>query len=1155
MLTYRHVGTYLGGRVPFVNTITDMQGAKTSDGYALYTVTQMGGGIASYRFSGADQLLQLTSTRAYAPSQSYLDTPGAALVQIGGKTAVFGTGLLNSVGTGFNLGNRGELGDQTALNGAGGLSADVTVLGSFQTPLGEFLFSARNNQTAFDTWRVNGDGSISHVDQGSLPWLPNQQGTEINDMLVAAIGDRNFMLSASSLGNYVSVQMIAGDGTLGQAQILWSDRGDGIAAPNHIGTVTVQGVTYLVVASGQSSSLTTMRIGYDGSLQPVDHVIDELTTRFSGASALETVMVDGRAYIFVGGRDDGISVFTVMPNGRLLHLATLADADDRSLADVAAISAVVIDGKIAVFVSSRTERGFTQFVFDPGQIGETRTAGAGEVDGTDRDDLLRAGEGTTVLRGGAGDDILIAGEASVELHGGDGADIFVPTAINGTITIGDFQLGTDRLDLSNLGMIRSVMQLGWSWRWDGIAILFGDTTIVIRTRDGTTLQSSDFTNALFPVAHYQPPQTPANLLGTDGDDTLTGGAGGAGIYGLAGQDLLTGGDGNDTLDGGLGNDTLIGGLGHDRLIGAAGNDRMLGGDGNDELRGGDGDDTLSGGTGDDSLFGYLGNDVIYGEDGDDHIEDWTGANRIWGGAGHDFIATGWGNDRIAGDGGNDTIRSGPGNDSIWGGDGDDSLIGGLGHDSITGGPGHDFLEGSDGNDTLDGSYGWDTLWGGLGNDRLFGGMGNDLLYGGMGYDIIFGGDGNDRIFGGAGNDSIAGGIGNDAIRGEDGNDVISGDAGADSIFGGLGNDTIHGNLDNDRLYGEAGHDLLIGGYGDDALWGQAGNDALHGGFGNDLLAGGDGNDRLYGDEGHDRMWGGTGNDRLEGGAGNDRLWGELGDDLLYGQRGNDILSGAAGNDRLYGNEDNDLLLGQDGHDLLDGGYGNDTIRGGTGNDTIRGGPGNDVLSGDAGNDRIFGSYGADWILGGAGNDALTGEQGYDSIAGGEGDDTIWGGTENDLLYGDAGDDSIFGGMGHDTLHGGLGNDHLGDTMGNNRLSGGMGNDTLIAGAGRDTLEGGAGYDSMTGGAGADLFLFDTRVSFDGAMDVITDFGNGFDRIDMRGLNLTFVGDAAFSGAGQVRSWAGPNGGFVAVDLNGDGNADLTISLGSHGAAAAGDFLL
>lgn len=79
----------------------------------------------------------------------------------------------------------------------------------------------------------------------------------------------------------------------------------------------------------------------------------------------------------------------------------------------------------------------------------------------------------------------------------------------------------------------------------------------------------------------------ATIVGTVGDDTLDGSAGGQVIVGREGDDLITGG-GSDVICGGDGDDTLISGGGGSKLFGGTGDDRLVGGSPRDWLIGGDG---------------------------------------------------------------------------------------------------------------------------------------------------------------------------------------------------------------------------------------------------------------------------------------------------------------------------------------------------------------------------------------------------------------------------------------------------------------------------------------------------------------------------------------------------------------------------------------
>lgn len=84
------------------------------------------------------------------------------------------------------------------------------------------------------------------------------------------------------------------------------------------------------------------------------------------------------------------------------------------------------------------------------------------------------------------------------------------------------------------------------------------------------------------------------------------------IIGTAGNDTITGGPGNDCICGGAGDDTIQGGRGNDRINGNEGNDVINGGKDQDILYGGKGNDILYGDLGDDKLFGDMGDDCLYG---------------------------------------------------------------------------------------------------------------------------------------------------------------------------------------------------------------------------------------------------------------------------------------------------------------------------------------------------------------------------------------------------------------------------------------------------------------------------------------------------------------------------------------------------------------
>ena len=350
--------------------------------------------------------------------------------------------------------------------------------------------------------------------------------------------------------------------------------------------------------------------------------------------------------------------------------------------------------------------------------------------------------------------------------------------------------------------------------------------------------------------------------------------------------------------------------------------------------------------------------------------------------------------------------------------------------------------------------------------------------------------GNDTVVNGG---TIAGdvdlGAGEDTYRGRgDGSvaGVIRGEGGQDTLIGSDADDVIAGGADFDTIRGRGGDDSLLAGT-------DSSGDNLFGGAGDDTIAAADGDAQIYAGAGEDLVDGGAGDDTIYGGADADDMTGLGGDDLVLGNTGDDFLTGGTGNDTVQGGQGDDTVRGGGWSDTVFGGAGEDSVDGGDGADLVGGGSGGDTVAGGDGDDRIFGGTGDDDIIGQTGDDEINAGAGADTVAGNNQDDTIRGQGGDDSLDGGSGQDTIRGGEGHDTIEGGI----FGDLLG-----GGAGNDLIDGEGGNDTIHGGAGNDEITTGDGADDIVIRKGMG----QDLVTDFTDGQDQVDVRALNLQNFGD-------------------------------------------------
>ena len=888
MAVLRHVATF--SAAGYLARVSDLSLARVDGNTILFSASELGGGLTAFAVDGALDPLRVIDEQAFTGSAQQMQAPQTALIDLPSGSWIL---PLDAQGAGTASTSWQVLADGS-IGGAGRpldarvLGANVVEIGQFETVSGEFLFTAQKGSLMLKTYRLNADGSLGGASISPMPLMSDMKDATFDSIAPISVGGQMILVTVSALGNFIATHQVSDSGQMTRGEYMHMDAGTGFNMPRDLVTVMVDGKSFAIMSSSAASSLTVFRIETDGSFYPTDHVIDELSTRFKGATALAAVNVEGRAYVFAGGSDDGISMFLVQPDGKLMHLDTVGGDGLLPLSHVSDIEATVIDGKIVLFVSSAGAAGIVQFVIEPGPVGLTVTTTQTTAQDTGQDDYMVAGTSTIWMHGGGGDDTLVAGESSIAMLGGQGADTFVASNIVGRIAIKDFEVGIDKLDLSQLGMVRSIYQLTIAPQSYGAKIFYHSAVIDIFTSDGRSLGVDFFTNALFPIAHYTPPGSSTQIYGSDEGDMLRASLGGSTIRGRGGDDVIVGGARDDTLLGGDGRDVISGGLGSDVIEGGRHNDRLRGGGGRDQIFGGDGDD------------------VLMGEDGDDELD---------GGTGRDVLMGGIGNDRLKGGLGNDYLQGEDGDDHLDGDQGNDRLNGGRGNDTLIDTSGQNRLFGHDGNDVLIGGIHRDTLDGGNGNDTLTGDVGGNILLGGSGDDVIMAGRGNDRARGGLGQDYLDGEAGDDFLHGAQGHDTVRGSDGRDTLLGGDGNDLLDGGAGDDTLVGEVGHDTLEGGDGNDRLRGLSGEDSLSGGAGDDWMNGGGGKDTLDGGDGNDTLYGLNDNDVLWGGAGDDFLAGETGHDWLDGGEGNDRLSGGSGNDTLIGGAGADTVLGGTGADV------------------------------------------------------------------------------------------------------------------------------------------------------------------------------------------------------------------------------------------------
>ncbi|MBN9889815.1 DUF4214 domain-containing protein [Salipiger abyssi] len=549
----RHVTTGVAGPAAHMTSVSGLLALETGGGLRVYSASGMGGGVLAWESS-----LILRDTGQYRASAG-LDAPRfLATAELGGREALLAPGRYGREIEAWEITASGGLGARQALSFDSGPPQALLALETVALGGRDYVVTASRQSDGLEVWRLAGQ-DLQRVPQGVLAETPGR-GT-VSAIESVSIGGQTRVLALSSGQDSLYSYVLSADGRLSDVRQLDLRDGLYLDTPTALETVDLAGRTYMLIGAG-NGAVATVLLRPDGAMTVTDLVGDDLQTRFSGVTVLETVTVGGQVYVVAGGADDGLSLMALLPGGRLLHLDTIADDRAMALSRPGALALSADATGIDIFVAGGWPEGapgsgggVTRLRADLGAIGTVKGPGAGPetVTGTDGRDQIHGGPGDDRLSGGAGADVLIDGPGADRLTGGAGADVFVFTADGQTDRITDFEPGLDRLDLSDLGRFYTVDAVQITGTSKGARISVNGETVQVDSATGARLTAEDFSigdlRDLWHIDSAAIPAAPLSMTGTAGVDLLEGRAAADTLVGAEGADILRGMQGDDRLQG------------------------------------------------------------------------------------------------------------------------------------------------------------------------------------------------------------------------------------------------------------------------------------------------------------------------------------------------------------------------------------------------------------------------------------------------------------------------------------------------------------------------------------------------------------------------------------------------------------------------------
>lgn len=516
---------------------------------------------------------------------------------------LIGNGQVNNFYLGSDPALGAGLGSDTVQAGAGDDHVYLTTVRSVNRPVGQQIFSNVdfNSRTYYEAGTIDGGTGYDTLTVDlSNPWWGHAWGGDALYYSGTTTPIWHLDLSGWTWSSLEKFELLGYDATrpwqTPTEVVLSTTQIQGLQAASGLYSVSIVGGGNLDLQHLADLGISNWRISDSGAYTLTGSNNADSVTLSAGTLNInlglgdDQVIIDGKSIVndtlVGGGGNDSIVIRGAdvdFSNASISGFEaiqvssqslSMTDAQWQLFGSIISIT----NGTTPKFILTQTTAGSYVLADGSPYAGLTGTTGNDNLTGNAGDNVLVGGAGNDILYGLAGADRLVTGAGTDTLYGGAGDDTLVVTQKTSVFDLLSGGAGLDTLQvqdgqdfslasLSDLEVLSgngtltmSAAQVASFQRITGVSVqLSGSATEF----EAGSVELTSGAKVLLPQLDTQLSVSSAGVMGSKGDDVITGGPAADAVWGGRGADYIAGGLGADTLVGGSGIDTLVGGAGDD----------------------------------------------------------------------------------------------------------------------------------------------------------------------------------------------------------------------------------------------------------------------------------------------------------------------------------------------------------------------------------------------------------------------------------------------------------------------------------------------------------------------------------------------------------------------------------------------------------------